>query len=87
MTQISWTGRAVKDLRKLPADDQKAIREKVNVMELYPDIGSLDVKKLTDQDGQYRLRVKSYRVLFQFVNGEPLVIEIQRVLRRSSTTY
>lgn len=87
MTQISWTGRAVKDLRKLPADDQKAIREKVNVMELYPDIDSLDVKKLTDQDGQYRLRVKSYRVLFQFVNGEPLVIEIQRVLRRSSTTY
>ncbi|HEO9046095.1 TPA: type II toxin-antitoxin system RelE/ParE family toxin [Enterobacter kobei] len=87
MTQISWTGKAVKDLRKLPADDQKAIREKVNVMELYPDIGSLDVKKLTDQDGQYRLRVKSYRVLFQFVNGEPLVIEIQRVLRRSSTTY
>lgn len=87
MTQISWTGRAVKDLRKLPADDQKAVREKVNVMEAYPDLGSLDVKKLTDQDGQYRLRVKSYRVLFEFVNGKTLIIEIQRILRRSSTTY
>ncbi|MEI9742741.1 type II toxin-antitoxin system RelE/ParE family toxin [Enterobacter ludwigii] len=87
MTQISWTGRAVKDLRKLPVDDQKAIREKVNVMESYPDLGSLDIKKLTDQDGQYRLRVKSYRVIYSFVNGEPLIIEIERVLRRGSTTY
>ncbi|AVY99386.1 hypothetical protein DAI21_17875 [Lelliottia sp. WB101] len=87
MTQISWTGRAVKDLRKLPMDDQKAIREKVNGMESYPDFGNLDVKKLTDLDGQYRLRVKSYRVLFEFQNGEPLIIEIQRVLRRSSSTY
>ncbi|MFJ5855410.1 type II toxin-antitoxin system RelE family toxin [Enterobacter asburiae] len=87
MAQISWTGRAVKDLRKLPSDDQKAIREKINVMQSYPDVTSLDIKKLTDQDGQYRLRVKSYRVLFEFINGEPLVIEIQRVLRRTSTTY
>ena len=87
MTQILWTGRAVKDLRKLPADDQKAVREKVNAMQLYPDISSLDIKKLTDQDGQYRLRVKSYRVLFVFVSGEPLIVEIQRILRRSSSTY
>ena len=87
MAQISGTGRAVKDLRKLPSDDQKAIREQINVMQSYPDVTSLDIKKLTDQDGQYRLRVKSYRVLFEFINGEPLVIEIQRVLRRTSTTY
>ena len=87
MTQISWTGRAVKDLRKLPYADQKAIRKKVDAMQSYPDIASLDVKKLTDRGGQYRLKVQNYRVIFGFINGEPLVIEIQRVLRRTTTTY
>ncbi|XXD10051.1 type II toxin-antitoxin system RelE family toxin [Klebsiella sp. R445] len=87
MAKILWTGRAVKDLIKLPARDQESVREKVNSMQSYPNIDSLDVKKLTDQKGQYRLRVKSYRVLFQFIDGEAQIIEIQRVLRRTSSTY
>lgn len=87
MTDIQWTGRAVKDLRSLPASDQKAVREKVNAMQAYPDLSGLDFKKLTDRDGCYRLRVKSYRVLLEIINNEAVVIEIQRILRRTSTTY
>lgn len=87
MTDIHWTGKATKDLRSLPSNDQKAVREKVNAMQSYPDLSGLDVKKLTDMNGQYRLRVKHYRVLFEFINDETVVIEIQRVMRRTSTTY
>ncbi|WP_435954077.1 type II toxin-antitoxin system RelE family toxin [Dryocola sp. BD626] len=87
MTIIQWTGKAAKDLRSLPSNDKKAISEKINSMKSYPDLTGLDVKKLTDQNGKYRLRVKNYRVLFEFVNEETVVIEIQRILRRTSTTY
>ncbi|MFP7605295.1 type II toxin-antitoxin system RelE family toxin [Serratia quinivorans] len=87
MTNIHWTGKAVKDLRSLPSKDQKAVREKTSAMQAYPNLQGLDVKKLTDSDGQYRLRVKSYRVLYTIDNNVPVVIEIQRILRRTSTTY
>ncbi|KHS93242.1 hypothetical protein RC86_03640 [Pectobacterium brasiliense] len=86
-TNIHWTGKAVTDLLSLPSKDQKAVREKVNAMQSYPDLKGLDVKKLTDSDGKYRLRVKSYRVLYTLSNNAPVVIEIQRIMRRTSTTY
>ena len=84
MTNIHWT---VKDLCSLPSKDQNAIREKVNAMQSYPNLKGLDIKKLTDSDGQYRLRVKSYRILYTLRNNIPVVIEIQRIMRRTSTTY
>lgn len=56
-------------------------------MQSYPDLKGLDVKKLTDSDGQYRLRVGNYRVLYTLSDNAPVVIEIQRILRRTSTTY
>ncbi|OBU11867.1 type II toxin-antitoxin system RelE family toxin [Morganella psychrotolerans] len=87
MTNIHWTGKAVKDLRSLPSKDQNAIREKVNAMQSYPNLKGLDIKKLTDSDGQYRLRVKSYRILYTLRNNIPVVIEIQHIMRRTSTTY
>ncbi|MBT2055841.1 type II toxin-antitoxin system RelE/ParE family toxin [Enterobacter hormaechei subsp. hoffmannii] len=87
MTTIQWNGKATKDLLSLPSNDKKAISEKVNALKSYPDLTGLDVRKLTDQKGKYRLRVKNYRVLFEFINEEALVIEIQRILRRTSTTY
>ncbi|ENC9857645.1 hypothetical protein NUKP32_31990 [Klebsiella variicola] len=86
-TVIKWKTRAVKDLRALPSQDQKPVREKVNALQAYPDIQGLDIKKLTDKNGQYRLRVKNYRVLFEMEGGEIVVIDILRILRRTSTTY
>ncbi|AZK61437.1 type II toxin-antitoxin system RelE/ParE family toxin [Pectobacterium versatile] len=89
MTHIVWTGKAVKDLRKLPVNDQKAIQANVNSLEGYPTTKSkpLDITKLTDRGSEYRLRVGNYRVLFEIQKGEPIIIEIQRVLRLTSTTY
>lgn len=86
-TEITWRPRAVKDLRVLPSQDQKAVREKVNAMQAWPDVRGLDIRKLTGKGGQYRLRVKNYRVLFEFEGGKMTVIDILRILRRTSTTY
>ncbi|PLY37140.1 type II toxin-antitoxin system RelE family toxin [Pectobacterium aquaticum] len=89
MAHIVWMGKAVKDLRRLPANDQKAIQANVNSLGDYPAIKNkpLDITKLTDRGSEYRLRVGNYRVLFEIQKGEPVIIEIQRVLRRTSTTY
>jgi mRNA-degrading endonuclease RelE of RelBE toxin-antitoxin system len=87
MVQIYWTGKAAKDLRKLPARDQEAVRCKVNSLGDFPIIGNLDFKKLTDMKNQFRLRVGNYRVLIELHGGTPVVIEILHVLRRNNSTY
>ncbi|HFU7445049.1 TPA: type II toxin-antitoxin system RelE/ParE family toxin [Escherichia coli] len=69
-----WTPRAIKDLRVLPARDQKSLREKVNALYGYPKFQNLDIKKLTDSGGEYRLRVNHYRVRFTIEGGQIVVI-------------
>ncbi|HCP0064646.1 TPA: type II toxin-antitoxin system RelE/ParE family toxin [Escherichia coli] len=86
-TEIMWTPRAIKDLRVLPARDQKSLREKVNAFYGYPKFQNLDIKKLTDSGGEYRLRVNHYRVRFTIEGGQIVVIRILRIQRRTSTTY
>jgi len=84
MTVIKWKGKSAKDLRALPAHDQKTGREKVNDLASYPNLSGLDVIKLTDKGGWYRLRVGNYRVMFEIISGETAIIEIERILRRTS---
>lgn len=87
MVKISWSGRATKDLRKIPENDQESIRNRVKELSNYPTIIRLDIKKLVDEDNQYRLRVGNYRVIFEIQKGEPVLIKIYKVVRRSNTTY
>ncbi|MBD3101319.1 type II toxin-antitoxin system RelE/ParE family toxin, partial [Escherichia coli] len=53
----------------------------------YPKFQNLDIKKLTDSGGEYRLRVNHYRVRFTIEGGQIVVIRILRIQRRTSTTY
>jgi mRNA-degrading endonuclease RelE of RelBE toxin-antitoxin system len=46
----------------------------------YGQTGEGDIKKLTDREGLYRLRVGKWRVLFQF--DAPDVVRIQRIDNR-----
>lgn len=87
MAQISWVGRAVRDLKSLPERDKKFVSKKITALKFYPDLSSLDVKKLTDQNGLYRLRAGNYRVIFELSGENSVIIEIQRILRRTSVTY
>ncbi|ADW00924.1 hypothetical protein YPC_4538 [Yersinia pestis biovar Medievalis str. Harbin 35] len=47
----------------------------------------MDIKKLQMGDNQYRMRVGNYRVIFQIVEGTPVICTIQDVKRRTTATY
>jgi mRNA interferase RelE/StbE len=69
--------RALKDLRGLPTNLQTRILEKVEFMR---DDLQGDVKHLTNFTPEYRLRVGTYRILFEI---EDEIIVIYRVKHRS----
>ena len=77
---------ALRQLLKIDSRYQKAIREKVNALSSFPN-EALDTKKLKGEEGKWRLRVGNYRVIFEVINGQPKVINIQAIKRRSERTY
>jgi mRNA interferase RelE/StbE len=68
--------RAMKDLKVIPPADRRRIFERVAV--LGDDLQG-DVKRLTNHTPEFRLRVGSYRVLFE-VEGASVVV--YRVVHR-----
>jgi mRNA interferase RelE/StbE len=74
--KIEFKPRSTKDLRAINNDDARKIL--VKVRELENDLTG-DVKRLTDFEPQYRLRVGNYRVLFNIEND---VIIIYRIKHR-----
>ncbi|WP_100052760.1 type II toxin-antitoxin system RelE family toxin [Basfia succiniciproducens] len=86
MNQINWTKKAIKQLLSIDQRYVTSIRKKVNDLQTFPDV-TLDLKKMKGEDNQYRLRVGDYRILFEVINGEPTIINIQAIKRRTSTTY
>ena len=73
---IEFKPRALKDVKKLPAEQQWRVIARI---ELLKDDLSGDVKRLTNYTPEYRLRVGEYRVLFE-VDDDTIVI--YRVLHR-----
>ena len=63
--------RAKKDLRRIQKQD--AIRI-ANALEQLEDNLSGDVKRLTNYTPEYRLRVGSYRVLFEVENENEIIV-------------
>ncbi len=74
---VKITARATKDLRRLTPDVVARILSKIRALG-----NNLqgDVKRLTDFEPQYRLRVGDWRVLFDVVDG---AIVVYRVVHRS----
>ncbi|MCA1625959.1 MAG: type II toxin-antitoxin system RelE/ParE family toxin [Acidobacteria bacterium] len=68
--KIEFKPRATKDLRTINADDARRILAKVRAME--NDIAG-DIKRLTNFEPQYRLRVGNYRVLFNIENNSIII--------------
>ncbi|CAN5577760.1 hypothetical protein BH20ACI4_BH20ACI4_08750 [soil metagenome] len=74
--KIEFKPRAAKDLRTINAIDARRILSKVRAME--NDLAG-DIKRLTNIEPQYRLRVGNYRVLFSIEND---LITIYRIKHR-----
>lgn len=86
MNEIQWKPKALKQMRKIPAQAGAAIRRSVNE-ELIDLTRARNVKGLMNQGVGYRLRVGDYRVLFDFEGGEACIVSIEEVRKRDERTY
>ena len=71
---------AIKDLKKIDHEVRKRLHVKIQELADFPEVSN--VKKLTNFEPAYRVRVGDYRILFD-VNED--VIEIGRVLHRKDS--
>lgn len=71
---IELMPKAIEDLKSLPKSDSKKIVEKIKALE---NGLSGDIKKLTNFSPEYRLRVGSYRVLFEAENKKIVIYRIK----------
>jgi len=74
---VNIDDKAIKDLSKLDKAEAKKILSKISELEHYPHIPN--IKKLTNFEPPYRLRVGNYRVLFDI---EDTTITIYKVKHR-----
>ena len=72
---------AQKSLNKLPTKIAEQIVSKIRDLEIDPI--PLDAKKLSGAKETYRIRVRSYRIVYQIVNKE-LIILILRIAHRKN---
>lgn len=85
MNTIKWKTRAIKQVLKLPRQTAQTIRDAIEEkLFVFPECNQ--VKKLTNHQYQYRLRVGNYRVFFNF-DGEIHIVDIEEVKKRDGTTY
>ena len=82
MNKIIYQPKAIKQLRKIPTN--KAIRDKINELSNMPNC--LNIKKLTNHQYDYRLRVGNYRVMFNY-DGVISIVSIEEVKKRDDRTY
>lgn len=86
MNKVIWTTKAAKNLLKIDSRYYAMLKEKTEELANFPDV-ALDLKKLKGTKSGYRLRVGNYRILFDVIDGVPVVIEIKAVMKRSERTY
>lgn len=85
MNTINWQSKALKQMRKIPANFGKAIRTAVSE-ELVDLSAARNVKALTNHQYGYRLRVGNYRVFFEY-DGAIRIVTIEEVKKRDEQTY
>jgi len=74
---VDLDDKAIKDLSKLDKTEAKKILNKISELAKYPHIPN--IKKLTNFEPPYRLRVGNYRVLFDI---EDTTLTIYKVRHR-----
>ena len=84
MIHVQWSGKAVKQLRKIAKAEQKTIYVKAKELQNFPN--TANIKQLKNYKYDYRLRVGNYRVLFN-VDTVVKIISIEEVKKRDERTY
>ena len=73
---------ALKELKSIPKNERKAIKDKISKLAYFP-LARLNVKKLKGYHNVYRLRVGDYRIVFEYIKEER-TIKILKVGKRES---
>ena len=85
MNKIEWKRKALKQVRKFDR------QYRVKIFDAIEGLANLEtcsnIKRLTNHDYDYRLRVGSYRIFFDLIDGEVTIDEIQEVKKRDEQTY
>jgi len=81
---IRWTRKASKQLHKLHVADQNTVYDAVQALAHMPYVRN--VKALVEHAYGYRLRVGSYRVLFDW-DSSIHIVSIEEVKKRDKRTY
>lgn len=84
MERVEWSGRARKQLKRIPRPYQSVILEATRELVRFPD--TPNVKRLINHHYQYRLRIGRYRVFFD-IHEEIRIVRIQEVRKRDDRTY
>ena len=85
MYEIEWQPKAYRQLKKIrERETLSAIRAAVFSLTNWPDCRN--IKAIKNHESQYRLRVGSWRILFD-VQDRIRVILIQEVKKRNEQTY
>ena len=84
MNSLSWSKKSLRQLRKLPGIDSKKVYQEAQALKNFPECRN--VKKLTNHEYDYRLRVGSYRIMFDY-DGEVKIVSIEEVKKRDGNTY
>ena len=85
MNSIFWQAKALRQLRKIEPKASAQIRRAVTD-ELTDLSATRNVKALTNHEYDFRLRVGSYRVFFNF-DGSVHIVSVEEVKKRDERTY
>ena len=84
MNRVQYSTKAMKQLRKIQPHDSKNILEHCRSLS---DLATCqNIKRLTNHQYEYRLRVGNYRVFFNHDDGVKIVY-IEEVKKRDERTY
>lgn len=84
--EILITRKAEKQLDRIDSRYIESILTAIDKLADFPNVQA-DIKPLQGQDGKFRMRVGRYRVIFEVIDGEPKIIEIQLIAKRDERTY
>lgn len=88
MTVIQWTNRASKQIRAVDSRYLDRMFEKIEALQSFPNVQADIIELKGEQNkGKFRMRVGFYRVIFEVINNEPIIIEIQEIKKRDEQTY
>ena len=83
--EVIWQPKALKQLKKIGNRIvQSRTLDATRGLDVFPDMG--DIKKLVNHEYGYRLRVGSWRILFNTFK-EVSIVSIEEVKKRDERTY